>query len=85
MYRKNSSIGKRAIEQLEAELNIRLFNSMKLVKAIEFEEDLPLPFLSLDIYETPEKVAELLRRTWLIPNGPLKNLTDYVERAGCLV
>lgn len=44
MYRKNSSIGKRAIEQLEAELNIRLFNSMKLVKAIEFEEDLPLPF-----------------------------------------
>ncbi|MFX5999218.1 DNA-binding protein, partial [Acinetobacter baumannii] len=64
MYRKNSSIGKRAIEQLEAELNIRLFNSMKLVKAIEFEEDLPLPFLSLDIYETPEKVAELLRRTW---------------------
>jgi len=85
MYRKNASIGKKDIEQLEAELNIRIFNSMKLVKAIEFEEDLPLPFLSVDIYETPEKIADLVRRTWLIPSGPLKNLTDYVERAGCLV
>lgn len=39
----------------------------------------------MDIYETPEKVAELVRRTWLIPNGPLRNLTEYIERAGCLV
>lgn len=85
MYRKNASLGKKAIEQLEAEVNIRIFNSVKLIKAIEFEEDLPLPFLGLDIYETPEKVAELVRRTWLVPNGPLRNLTEYIERAGCLV
>ena len=85
MYRRNASVNKKDLEQLEAELNIRIFNSMKLVKAIEFDEDLPLPFLSIDNYETPEKIAELVRRTWLIPSGPLKNLTDYVERAGCLV
>lgn len=85
MYRKNANIAKKAMDQLEAELNLRIFNTGKLIQAVDFLEDLPLPSLDVDSYGGPEAIASLVRKTWLIPNGPLKNLVGYLERAGCLV
>lgn len=86
MYRKKASVGQRGLDRLEAEMNIRLMHVRRLLKATEFEDDLPLPKLDIDEYEgDAERIAELVRRTWLIPNGPLKNLVEFVERAGCLV
>lgn len=85
-YRKKASVGKKAMEQIEAQVNLRVFHSKRLMKSIELDEDLPLPVFDVDEYNGDiEKIADLVRRTWLIPRGPLKNLIDYVERAGCLV
>ena len=86
MYRKKASVGQRALERLEAELNIRLLHVRRLLGAADFEPELPLPKLDIDEYSgDPEHIAELVRRTWLVPNGPMKDLVGWVERAGCLV
>jgi len=86
MFRKKASVGVKALEQLEAELNIRLFHYQKLLRAAEVEPDLPLPRLDVDDYDDDVlKIAELVRRTWGVPHGPIRNLVDYIERAGCVV
>ena len=42
MYRKKASVGQRAIERLEAELNIRLLHIRRLLKSTDFQPELPL-------------------------------------------
>ena len=62
MYRKKASVGQRALERLEAELNIRLLHVRRLLKAADFEPELPLPKLDIDEYSgDPEHIAELVR------------------------
>ena len=86
MYRKKASVGQRAQDRLEAALNIRLMHIKRLLKAAEFEAELELPRFDLDAFQmTPSQVAELVRRIWLAPSGPLKNLINWMERAGCIV
>lgn len=84
-YRKRAAVGARAIEQLEAEINRRLFEVRRLVRSVDVAQLMPLPQLDVDEYGSAEAVAGLVRRTWLVPSGPIKNLVDLVERAGCLV
>ncbi len=33
----------------------------------------------------PAQIAELVRETWSIPNGPIQNLTYHVEKAGIII
>lgn len=86
MYRRKASTGSRALEKLEADLNIRLMHVRRLLAAADVEAQLPLPALDVDEYQgNIDLIAEMVRRTWLIPSGPLHNLTSYIERAGILV
>ena len=86
MYRKRASVGQRSLERLEADLNIRLIHIRRLLKSVEFDPELPLPELDIDEFSgDPERIAALVRRTWLVPTGPMKNLVEWVERAGCIV
>ena len=85
-YRKRASVGQKAIERLEAELNIRILHIRRLLDAAELEPELTLPRLDVDEYGgDPERIAELVRRTWLVPSGPIRDLVGWVERAGCIV
>ena len=86
MYRKRASVGQRSLERLEAELNVRLFHIRRLLKSAEFEPELPMPELDIEEFEgDTERIAELVRRNWLVPTGPMKDLVGWVERAGCIV
>ena len=86
MYRKKASVGQRALERLEAELNIRLLHIRRLLKSAEFDPELPLPEMDIDEFDgDPERIAGLVRRTWLVPTGPMKDLVGRIERAGCVV
>lgn len=86
MYRRKASTGNRALEKLEADLNIRLMHIRRLLAAADLEAQLPLPALDVDEYDgNVELIAEMVRRTWFIPNGPLHDLTSYIERAGIIV
>ncbi|MDF1668326.1 MAG: ImmA/IrrE family metallo-endopeptidase [Roseovarius sp.] len=85
-YRKRASVGQKAIERLEAELNIRILHIRRLLDAAELEPELSLPRLDVDEFGgDPERIAGLVRRTWLVPTGPIRELVSWVERAGCIV
>ena len=85
-YRKRASVGQKAIERLEAELNIRILHIRRLLDAAELEPKLSLPRLDVDEYSAdPEDIADHIRRTWLVPSGPIRELVGWVERAGCIV
>lgn len=85
-YRKKASVGVRAIEQLEAEVNVRIMHLRRLLSSVDFEPELPFPHMDIDEFGgNAAKVAELVRGLWQIPSGPIRNLTEVVERAGCIV
>lgn len=86
MYRKKTSVGQRAIEQIHAGINVRLLHLKRLFQSIEFSNNFPLPEFDIDEYDGDiERISGLLRRTWLIPDGPIDNLTYYLEQAGILI
>ncbi|MGE5154653.1 MAG: helix-turn-helix domain-containing protein [Bdellovibrio bacteriovorus] len=85
LYRKRASVGQRPLAQLEADMNLRLLQIRRLLRSLEFRAELELPRMDVEDYDNPEQIAEFVRRTWMIPNGPLRNLVEVVERAGCIV
>lgn len=84
MYRRKANVTKKSREKLEAILNMHIFHLRRLLRSIDLEFDLPLLELDPDEF-SPEDIANKVRQTWLIPKGPLHNLMEYVERAGCMV
>jgi len=46
---------------------------------------LPLPRCSVQDGYTPQHAANLLRTAWNLPDGPIPNLTNLVEKAGIVV
>lgn len=86
MYRKKASVGQRAQDRLEAEINIRLMHIRRLLKAVDFGSELELPSFELDEFNMDaEQIAGLLRRTWEVPSGPMRNLIGWMERAGLII
>jgi Zn-dependent peptidase ImmA (M78 family)/DNA-binding XRE family transcriptional regulator len=86
MFRKGASVGQKVIDRTIAELNVRIAHLRKLLAPLELEPELPFPTYDLDDFEgKPELVAANVRRAWLMPRGPVRSLTEYAERAGCLV
>jgi len=85
MYRKKASVSQKDLDKISAEMNIRIMHLRRMLQAVEHVPELPLPKLDVEEYQDIEEIAQLVRRTWLIPAGPLSDLTSYVERAGCFV
>lgn len=85
-YRKRASVGSKATDKLEAEINLRLMHLRRLLSSMDYQPELSLPCLDIDDFEGDAvRVAQLVRRHWRVPSGPLHNLTALVERAGCIV
>jgi Zn-dependent peptidase ImmA (M78 family) len=85
-YRKKATVPQKTLDAVQAEMNLRVMHYRKLLKSVDLAKDYELPYLDIDQYNgDAEEIAFLVRRTWMIPDGPIKNLTDYVERAGVLV
>lgn len=85
MYRKSSGIGEKALTKLNAELNVRSFQLRRLLNAIELAPEIVLPQLDVDDSGGAPAVAEKVRRAWGLPKGPIPNLTELMEMAGCIV
>jgi Zn-dependent peptidase ImmA (M78 family)/transcriptional regulator with XRE-family HTH domain len=85
MHRKKESISERGLKRVHAELNFRLIHLRKMLTAVETAALLPLPSMDVDDAGGPRAIARTIRQAWMIPPGPIDNLTDYIERAGVLV
>ncbi len=86
MFRgKKSEITAKNIDMVTAELNIRLIGLSRFLEIVDINPTLRIPKMDVEEYETPEKVAALLRAHWKIASGPVKNLTSILETAGIIV
>jgi Zn-dependent peptidase ImmA (M78 family)/transcriptional regulator with XRE-family HTH domain len=85
MLRGKADISARDIDMITAELNIRLMHLRVFLENVDFNSVLSVPQLDIERYESPEKVAAIVRAHWKLPRGPVKNLTRLLEQAGIIV
>lgn len=86
MWRKKSAVPQKDMDKAIAEFNIRLLHLRRLLRSIEYKSVLPLPEYDVESYEGDvEKIAAMVRQTWHMLSGPVRDLTAWVERAGCFV
>lgn len=85
-YRKRAKLGARPLARIGAIINIRRMHIAKLLRSYEIEVTKPIPQVDLDEQGvTPEKLAERLRAYWMLPRGPIVNVTEVIENAGGIV
>ena len=84
-WRKKASVNASDMKRLHAELNLRIMHIRRFLTSVDTSSELPLPKLDVDEIGGAEKTANIIRRAWMIPDGPIKNLTALVERAGIIV
>lgn len=86
MYRKKASVGQKVLDKVIAELSVRLGHARVLLQSVDMEPELPRPQYDADEFGGQiEEIAGMVRRAWYVPNGPIRSLIEYVERAGILV
>ncbi|MGB7420913.1 MAG: ImmA/IrrE family metallo-endopeptidase [Comamonas sp.] len=85
MWRKKAAVSAREMDQIVAELNVRLMHMRRLLRAVEIEATYPIPSLPVDEFESVERIAALARAQWQMPAGPIHNLTRALEAAGIVV
>jgi Zn-dependent peptidase ImmA (M78 family)/DNA-binding XRE family transcriptional regulator len=86
MYRKRASVGAKVLDKAIAEYNVRIAHTRALLKGFELEPELPMPLYDAEDFEgNLERAADLVRRAWYLPAGPVRSVTECLERAGCIV
>ena len=84
-HRKRSSMSTRLLARVHAQVNIRRIHVARLLGAVEIEPD-RIPELDPDEFgDSVEEVARAVRAAWLIPRGPVANLTSLIEAAGGII
>lgn len=84
-HRKRNSAPKKILQQLYAGINLRRMHITRLIHAAELGECKLQPH---DIEEYDGKVEEIarsVRAEWLLPDGPIQNVTEALEQAGVIV
>ncbi|MFP5472402.1 MAG: ImmA/IrrE family metallo-endopeptidase [Gammaproteobacteria bacterium] len=85
MLRGKADVTAREVDMVTAEMNVRLFHIRKLLEGVDYQPVANVPSLDVEQYGKPERIAALVRAHWGVPNGPIKNLTRLMERAGIIV
>lgn len=86
LYRRRVSVSADNRKRVEAEANIRRMQVEQLLKGAVVYERFPFPTIPLDeVGGRPDRAAIELRKAWRVPDGPIHNLTDYIESAGGVV
>lgn len=85
MWRRKADVTARDMDRIIAELNQRVIHLRRFLDAADIGAAHALPRLDVDDYGEPERIAGVLRAHWQIPDGPIRNLTVLVERAGVVV
>ncbi len=86
MFRKRAATGQKVIDKLIAEVNVRIGHVRTLLESADIAPELPFPHYDLDDFNgDAAQIARNVRRAWYMPTGPVSNLVEYAERAGCIV
>ena len=70
--------------RLEARLNEYRMHASKLFEHVSIRADQVIPTFDPE-GTSPSDAARLLRMQWRLPVGPIRNITGWLEAAGCVV
>jgi Zn-dependent peptidase ImmA (M78 family)/DNA-binding XRE family transcriptional regulator len=85
-FRKRARLGKRALDKIEADINLRRIHLSRLFQSYERHIERDVPVIDLDRMQwTPQQAAQHLRGYWMLPRGPIENLTKAIEDAGAVI
>src|SRR5438477_5859525 len=85
-FRKRARLGAKVLGRIEAQINIRRIHLTRLLKSYEKEPYREFPSIDLAKNQwAPRDAAQFLRGYWMIPRGPIENLTEIAERGGVIV
>lgn len=85
MWRKKADVTGAELDAVIAELNIRVMHLRRLLDATDLKPVRTIPQFDMEEFGDPETIAALLRAHWMIPNGPIRNVTEILEEAGIVV
>lgn len=84
-YRKRAKLGRKVLDAIEAQMNIRRIHAARLFKAYEPDAE-RFPAIDLDNAGwTAQQAAQHIRGLWFLPRGPIENLTEAIEANGAVV
>ena len=84
LYRRRVVIPSVVLKQCEAKMNIIKLNIAKLLSAAEPTGN-QIPNIDPDEAGGAIQAAKMTRIAFRLPPGPVRNLTDAVEAAGCII
>ena len=85
-WRKKADVAAGDVKRVVADLNVRVWHLRKLLEATDLQPAHDVPRFDADEYGNDgELIAEKLRRYWLVPDGPIRDLTALVEDAEIIV
>ena len=70
--------------QLEARLNMLRLHTRHLFEEVSLQTQQIIPQFD-PVETTPTDAARLTRMQWRMPSGPVRDLTAWVEAAGCVI
>jgi Zn-dependent peptidase ImmA (M78 family) len=85
-HRKRKSVPLKTLNLIHDRINVIRIHLSRLVRRASMQAALEFPQLDIDEYgNNPERIANLVRSTWKMPIGPIRNLLHWVEAAGGIV
>ncbi len=85
-HRKRSTVPAKQLKQLHATLDLYRLNVERLLKQVDVETPYTIPDYNLESYRgSVEDIADSVRASWEMPTGHVRNLTEALEGAFCMV
>ena len=85
-HRRRQTISSRLLAKIHAAVNLRRIHAQRFLKAVDLEPAKPFPRFDIVEFEgDPAAVAQAVRATWVLPRGPVANVTKAIEDAGGIV
>lgn len=85
-HRKRQSLPDKVLRKLHSFMNLARFRVSRLLRASEISSS--AAFQRIDIVDYrggAEEIARIVRATWHVPIGPVRNVTEAIENAGGVV
>lgn len=83
-YRKRKQVPAKLLTPIEAQMNIIRNHVQLIINGIE-SSDVVLPVFEITEKHSPEQIANLVRKSWKVPAGPIDNLSSLLEDKGILI
>jgi Zn-dependent peptidase ImmA (M78 family) len=91
-YRKRKKLGKKLLERMIGEMNVRRIHLSMLLRSAERKSNLFIPEIDRDEYLSGlrkpfsvEDAARHIREMWMLPDGPIDNVVELIEERGGIV